>query len=82
MVPLALAVRYPLLGWRIGWLGLLLVPLLDLGWWGGLPWDPAQILVVLVLLCAAGIRHERAVLWLAVGADPRPVVVLDCPARA
>ena len=65
VVPLALAVRYPLLSWRIGWLGLLLVPLLGLGWRGGLPWGPAQILVVLVLLCAAGFRRERAVLgWL------------------
>ena len=65
VAPLALAVRYPLLGWRIGWLGLLLVPLLDLRWQGGLPWGPAQILVLLVVLCAAGIRHERAVLgWL------------------
>jgi signal transduction histidine kinase len=65
VVPLVLAVRYPLLGWRIGWLGLLLVPLLGLRWRGGLPWGPAQILVLLVLLCAAGIRHERAVLgWL------------------
>jgi signal transduction histidine kinase len=63
--PLALAVRYPLLGWRIGWLGLLLGPLLGLGWRGGLPWGPAQILVMLVLLCAAGIRRERVVLgWL------------------
>ena len=65
VVPLALAVRYPLLGWRIGWLGLLLVPLLGLDWRGGLPWGPAQILVLLVLLCAAGIRRERVVLgWL------------------
>lgn len=65
VVPLALAVRYPLLAWRIGWLGLLLVPLLDLRWWGGLPWGPAQVLVLLVVLCMAGTRHERAVLgWL------------------
>jgi signal transduction histidine kinase len=65
VVPLVLAVRYPLLGWRIGWLGLLLVPLLHLRWWGGLPWGPAQILVLLAVLCAAGIRHQRAVLgWL------------------
>jgi signal transduction histidine kinase len=64
-VPLALVARYPLLGWRIGWLGLVLVPLLHVGWWGGLPWGPAQVLVLLAVLCVAGIRHERAVLgWL------------------
>jgi signal transduction histidine kinase len=65
VVPLVLAVWYPLLAWRAGWLGLLLVPLLDLRWWGGLPWGPAQVLVLLVVLCMAGIRHERALLgWL------------------
>jgi signal transduction histidine kinase len=65
VVPLLVAVRYPLLGWRIGWLGLLLVPLLDERWWGGLPWDPVQIAVLLTVLCLAGIRHERPVLcWL------------------
>ncbi len=65
VAPLALAGRYPLIGWRIGWLGLLLVPLLEVRWWGGLPWNPVQILVLLAVLCAAGVRHERAVLgWL------------------
>ena len=65
VAPLLVAVRYPLLGWRIGWLGLLLVPLLHEHWWGGLPWDPVQIAVLLTVLCLAGIRHERPVLcWL------------------
>jgi signal transduction histidine kinase len=65
VAPLLVAVRYPLLGWRIGWVGLLLVPLLDERWWGGLPWDPVQIAVLLAVLCLAGIRHERPVLcWL------------------
>jgi signal transduction histidine kinase len=64
-VPLALAVRYPLLSWRLGWLGLLLVPLLGLTWRGRLPWGPAQILALLLVLCAAGMRRDRAVLgWL------------------
>jgi signal transduction histidine kinase len=65
VAPLVVAIRYPLLGWRIGWLGLLLVPLLHERWWGGLPWDPVQILVLLTVLHLAGIRHERPVLcWL------------------
>jgi hypothetical protein len=63
VVPLTLAVRYPLLGWRLEWLGLLLVPKaaqLGRGVW---PWDPVQILVLLAVFCAAGIRHQRPVLW-------------------
>jgi signal transduction histidine kinase len=65
VVPVALAIRYPLLAWRIGWLALLLVPLPGLSWWGGLPWNLVQILVLLVVLCAASARHGRAVLcWL------------------
>jgi signal transduction histidine kinase len=65
LAPLLVAIRYPLLGWRIGWLGLLLVPLLHERWWGGLPWDPVQIAVLLTVLCLAGIRHDRPVLcWL------------------
>jgi signal transduction histidine kinase len=65
VVPLGLAIRYPLLGWRAGWLALWLVPLLGGYWWGGLPWDPAQVLVLLAVICAAGIRHGRPVLcWL------------------
>ncbi len=63
--PLMLAIRYPLLGWRLAWLGLVAAPLFYVGWWGGLPWDPAQVLVLLLLLWAAGIRHDRPVLgWL------------------
>ena len=65
VAPLLMAIRYPLLGWRIGWLGLLLVPLLHEHWWGGLRWGPVQILVLLTVLCLAGIRQERPVLcWL------------------
>jgi signal transduction histidine kinase len=65
VAPLLVAVRYPLRGWRIGWLGLLLVPLLHESWWGGLPWDPVQTPVLLAAACLAGIRSERPVLcWL------------------
>jgi signal transduction histidine kinase len=65
VAPLLLAIRHPLLGWRIGWLGLLLAPLVYVNWWGSLPWDPVQVLVVLVVACAAGTRHDRPALsWL------------------
>jgi signal transduction histidine kinase len=63
VTPLLLAVRYPLLGWRIEWLALLLAPLVPGQWWGGWPWGRAQMLVALVLFCVAGVRHGRAVLW-------------------
>jgi signal transduction histidine kinase len=70
VVPLALAARYPLLGWRLSWVALLLVPLAEssslgvrVSWWGGWPWDPVQILVLVVLFCVAGVRHQRPVLW-------------------
>ena len=63
VTPLLLAARYPLLGWRIGWLGLLLVPLVPAQWRGGWPWGPAQLLVLLVLFCVAGVRYRRPVLW-------------------
>ena len=62
-VPLLLAARYPLLGWRIGWLALLLAPLVPGQWWGGWPWSPAQVLVLLVVYCVAGVRYRRPVLW-------------------
>jgi signal transduction histidine kinase len=65
VAPLPLAARYPLLGWRIGWLGLLLVPLTGMSWSGGWPWNPVQILAVLVVFCVAGVRQPRAVLgWI------------------
>ena len=63
VAPLLLAARYPLLGWRIGWLGLLLAPLVPAQWRGGWPWGPAQLLVLLVLFCVAGVRYRRPVLW-------------------
>ncbi len=63
VAPVPLAARYPLLGWRLAWLGLLVVPLTGVGWWGGWPWSPVQILALLAVFCAAGVRHQHAVLW-------------------
>lgn len=65
VVPLMLAARYPLMGWRIGWIALVLAPILHVRWWAGLPWDLAQVLTLLVVVCVAGLRHERpALAWL------------------
>jgi signal transduction histidine kinase len=63
VVPLPLAARYPMLAWRIGWLALLLAPLVPARWWGGWPWGPGQILALLGAFCLAGIRQRRPELW-------------------
>ena len=62
VVPLPLAARYPLLGWRLAWLALVLTPVLHISWWGAWPWGPVQLVVLVVLFCAAGVRHPRPVL--------------------
>jgi signal transduction histidine kinase len=63
VLPLPLAVRRPMLAWRVGWLGLLLAPLVPAAWWGGWPWGPPQVLALLLAFCLAGIRQPRPVLW-------------------
>jgi signal transduction histidine kinase len=63
VAPLPLAARYPMLGWRIGWLALLLAPLVPAAWWGGWPWGPGQILAMLGAFVLAGIRQQRPELW-------------------
>jgi signal transduction histidine kinase len=63
VAPLPLAARYPLLAWRIGWLALLLGPLVTADWSGGWPWGPVQVLVLLGVFCVAGVRQQRQVLW-------------------
>jgi len=63
VTPLLLAARYPLLGWRIGWLALLLARLVPQEWRGGWPWGPAQVLALLAVFCVAGVRYRRPALW-------------------
>src|SRR5215467_2454095 len=63
VAPLPLAARYPMLSWRIGWLALLLVPLVPANWRGGWPWGGGQILALLGAFCLAGIRQRRPALW-------------------
>ena len=63
VAPLPLAARYPLLAWRIGWLALLLAPLVPGQWRGGWPWGAPQLFVLLVAFCVAGVRYGRSVLW-------------------
>jgi signal transduction histidine kinase len=63
VAPLPLAARYPMLAWRIGWLALLLVPLVPADWRGGWPWGAGQILALLGAFCLAGIRQQRPALW-------------------
>jgi signal transduction histidine kinase len=62
-LPVPLAVRYPLMGWRLAWLAFLLMPLTQAYWWGGWPWYPVQVPILLAVFCVAGMRHERTVLW-------------------
>jgi signal transduction histidine kinase len=63
VAPLPLAARYPMLAWRIGWLALLLVPLVPATWRGGWPWGAPQVLALLGAFCLAGIRQQRPALW-------------------
>src|ERR1700722_9837551 len=63
VLPVPLAVRYPLLSWRLAWLAFLLMPLTAAYWWGGWPWYPVQVPILLTVFCLAGMRHQRSVLW-------------------
>ena len=61
--PLPIAAKYPMLAWRTGWLALLLSPLVRAVWWGGWPWGPPQVVVLLGAFCLAAVRQRRAALW-------------------
>jgi signal transduction histidine kinase len=63
VAPLLLAARYPLLGWRIAWLALLIVPLLGGSQPGAWPWPGSQVIVLVVLFGTAALRHPRSALW-------------------
>jgi len=63
VAPLPVAARYPMLAVRLGWLMLLLAPLVPASWWGGSPWGPGQILAMLGAFFLAGIRQQRTELW-------------------
>lgn len=64
LLPLVLALRYPLMGWRIGVLAALLAPVVrSAPTWGAWPWEPAQIPILAVAFVLAGLRYQRAVLW-------------------
>jgi signal transduction histidine kinase len=63
VAPLPLAARYPMLAWRIGWLALLVAPLVPAAWWGGWPWGPGQLLALLGAFFLAAIRQQRPEVW-------------------
>jgi signal transduction histidine kinase len=63
VAPLPLAVTRPMLAWRLGWLALLLVPVVPAHWWGGWPWGPPQVLALLAAFGLAGVRQSRPALW-------------------
>src|SRR5260370_25726451 len=63
VAPLPLAAWYPMLAWRIGWLALLLAPLVPAAWGGGWPWSPPRGPAPLAAFLLAGIRQRRPAPW-------------------
>ena len=56
---LAVAPRWPLLAWRIAWLGVLVTPLIP----GQSHADAGKYLILAVATSVAGLRYPRRVLW-------------------
>jgi signal transduction histidine kinase len=56
---LPMAARYPLLGWRLAYLAVLVTPLIP----DQSHWDPAYVMVLVIVFFVAGLRHPRPVLW-------------------
>ncbi|MGC2484925.1 MAG: sensor histidine kinase [Acidimicrobiales bacterium] len=65
--PLFLAWRYPLLAWRVGFVGALIIPAISMRPFAALPpryqLPPEQLALLVAVLCVAGFRHRRAALW-------------------
>ena len=59
VVPVALAGRYPLLGWRLAWAGLWLVPWAHVAWRWGWAWGPVLLAGVVTSFAVAGMRQPR-----------------------
>ncbi|MFY9783621.1 MAG: sensor histidine kinase [Acidimicrobiales bacterium] len=63
--PLCLTWRHPLFAWRVGYLAALIVPAHTLR--TSLPpkfqLPPEMLLLLVIALCVAGLRHSRAALW-------------------
>ncbi|HTS97106.1 MAG TPA: histidine kinase [Streptosporangiaceae bacterium] len=74
VAPVALAGRYPLLGWRLAWVGLWAVPWAHVGWAWGWAWGPVLLTGVVVTLGIAGVRQPRPVLWWMAGLTVIPWV--------
>jgi signal transduction histidine kinase len=65
--PFFLMWRYPLFAWRAGYISALIIPLLTMRPLSTLPPNlrlpPEQLLLLVVVLCVAALRHSRAALW-------------------
>jgi signal transduction histidine kinase len=59
LAPLLLAPRSPLLAWRLGYLAVLLSPLVP----GQSLVNPPQVAALLIVFSVAGLRYPRLVLW-------------------